>query len=57
MISARLLDSMLLRCNPIRGLPANMLVSVLSVLSTILAVKLTVTSASSLSAHMVLILL
>ena len=56
MIFARLLDSMLLRCNQILGLLANMLVSVLSVHSTILAAKLTVTSASSLSVHMVLIL-
>jgi hypothetical protein len=57
MIFARLLDSMLLRCNQILGLLANMLVSVLSVHSTILAANLTVTSASSLSVHMVLILL
>ena len=57
MISARLLDFMLLRCNPIRGQLANMLVFVLSVHSTILAAKLTVTSASSLSVHMVPILL
>ena len=56
MIFAKLLDSMLLRCNPILGLLANMLVSVLSVHSTILAAKLTVTSASSLSVRMVLIL-
>jgi hypothetical protein len=57
MIFARLLDFMLLRYNPILGLLANMLVSVLSVHSTILAAKLIVTSASSLSVHMVLILL
>ena len=57
MIFARLLDSMLLRYNPILGLLVNMLVSVLSVHSTILAAKLTVTSVSSLSVHMVLILL
>ena len=48
MIFARLLDSTLLRCNQILGLLANMLVSVLSAHSTILAAKLTVTSASSL---------
>ena len=47
---------MLLRCNPILGLLANMLVSVLFVHSTILAANLIVTSASSLSVHMVLIL-
>ena len=45
MISAKLLDSMPLRCNPTLGLQESMLVSVLSVHTMNLAVKVSVTSA------------